>query len=102
MPKSITIETVSFNWPVSEPQTVAISHKKTVEPDTTFITDTTTQLVNTNGELDPAFTIENLDFDTRYTIRVSPVCGDGQVAYLTLQTGINPCPNIERVYGTVY
>ena len=83
-------------------QVVSVSHKLAIDPDTSFVIDTTTQNVTINGQFDPAFTISGLLFDTWYTIMVANNCGTGQVAYITIKTEDNPCPDITQVYGTVY
>jgi hypothetical protein len=102
MPGDITITSIAYEGLVTVPQIVTVSHKVASDPDTSFIVDTTNQAVTINGQFDPALTISGLFFDTHYTVMVANSCGNGLVAYLTIKTDANPCPDISQVYGTVY
>jgi hypothetical protein len=102
MAAEITIQSIAFDGVVAANQTVTVAHKLATAPDSTFVVDTTMQIVLPNGAFDPAYVISGLAYSTRYTIRVSNTCGDGMVAYMTLLTKENPCPDIARVFGTVY
>lgn len=101
MPATHTIERIAFDIPVSTEQVITVAHKVATQPDSNFVIDTTTQAVGTDGVLNPALVITGLAYDTYYTVRVSNSCGDGRVAYETFKTGVNPCPDIAHVYGTV-
>lgn len=102
MPGDITITSIAYDGLAAAAQVVTVSHKLSTDPDTGFIVDTTTQAVTINGQFDPALTISGLLFDTHYTIMVANSCGAAKVAYLTIKTDANPCPDIAQVYGTVY
>lgn len=102
MPGDITITSIAYDGIVTAPQAVIVSHKLATDPDTNFVVDTVSQVVTVNGQFDPALTISGLLFGTWYTVMVANGCGDGRVAYITLRTDDNPCPDIDQVFGTVY
>lgn len=101
MASEIVLQQITFDTLVTVVQTVTIAHKLATDPDTSFVVDTTTQLVSPNGILQPEYIISGLANTTNYTVRFNNSCGVGMMAYRNFLTGTDPCPDISRVFGTV-
>lgn len=84
--------------PTSGSQYIAIFHKVTSEPDSTYVQDGTHIEVAPDGMLIVPFQISGLDFDENYTIKVVNECG-GQEDTTTIQTPPIPCPDIIGIGG---
>jgi hypothetical protein len=101
MASTIVLQQIEFNTLVLVNQMVTISHKLASDPDTSFVVDTTTQVVLPNGTLQPEYIISGLANTTNFTVRINNTCGGQVIAYRNLLTGVDPCPDIQQIFGTV-
>lgn len=95
-----TITKVDFTSPPLVNQVCSIWHKKTAEPDSSYVLDSANVLVQPTGVLVAPYTIPNLDYSTNYTVKVTNNCG-GAGDTVSFVTPANPCPDITNITGTV-
>lgn len=97
----IKLSTVEFENLPAAPVQVTVKHRLTSAPDVdgSYTTDSTTAIVNEDGEFDPEFFIEGLLFGTSYTVKIISNC---DVANFITEEFITPamCPDVEGITGT--
>lgn len=96
----ITVNKLPLSGVPTQNQVATVQYKKKVDPDTSFVTVTTTQTILPDGTLSPALIIDDsLEFATVYTVRAFNNC-EGLPVDKDFTTPAVTCPSITDIIGT--
>lgn len=99
MSAKIIITSVDFDLVPGVNQVATVKYKRSDQPDSAFITVTTTQVIEEDGTLAPTLEITGLLNGIEYTVRISDNCNNIYVDK-EFTTPLSVCVAITDIIGT--